>query len=287
MPQAKKRPAVSKQKAMEWLKRSEQGESPPQIAVGDDVDVRMVRKYIKRAAQENEMSEARTMVYRNALEDHYRDFTTFLKKIDKSLGTGEPISPLSSKTVGKALRQHIPSSDIWAQIKDYDDSIECVHTGTESLRRWVTREAGAISIKGLQQGEETITDGICALLMIQAKHWLLGGKGLDLDHLLMYEPSDKPEYVNLKAGAYIVGKVKRVEGRQDRVNPEDILKHHSASSIIAQIKDLQARLLTSAAYTELAEYTSRLNKVKERLHESLETLTMKRVVAGHCKYCPF
>ncbi len=287
MPRIVKKPAASKKEAREWLERNEQGESPPQIAKTVNRDVRLVRKYIKRAAEERAVGEAKTFVFRKALEDHYRDFNRFLKEVDKEVEKGKSTASFAAKAEWKALRQHIPSSDIWAQIKEYDDSLGCVRTASEGLRQWVIGKDNASRVKGLQLGDETDPDGIGAMLMTQAKHWLLGGKGLELDQLLTYEPSGNPEYVNLKAGAYVVGTVKRGGVRQGRINPEDILKHHSTSIILAYVKDLQGRLLASAAYTELAEYTGRLNKAKERLHEGLETLLMKRVVAGHCKYCPF
>lgn len=287
MPRIVKPPIVSKTEAREWLEMNEQGESPPQIAKNLDRDVRLVRKYIKLAAEERATSEVKTFVFRKALEDHYRDFNRFLQELDRDVEKGKSTASFSTKAEWKALRQHIPSADVWVQIKEYEYSLACVGTATESLRKWVTAKVDNGRAKGLQPGEGTDADGINALLMTQAKHWLSGSEGLDLDQLLTYEPSGNPEYVNLKAGGYVVGTVSSGGIRLGRINPGDILKHQSSSIILTYIEGLQKKLHASDAYTELSECTGRLNKAKERLHEGLEILIMKRVVAGHCKYCPF
>lgn len=287
MPRIVKPPIVSKNEAREWLEMNEQGASPPQIAIKVDRDVRLVRKYIKLAAEERAVSEAKTFVFRKALEDHYRDFNRFLQEVDRDVEKGKSTASFSTKAEWKALRQHIPSADVWAQIKEYEYSLACVGSATESLRKWVTDKVDSGRAKGLQPGEGTDADGINALLMIQAKHWLLGSEGLDIGQLLTYELSGNPECVNLKAGGYVVGRVGSGGVRLGRINPGDILKDRSTSIILTYIDGLQKELRASDPYTELSEYTGRLDKAKERLHAVLETLIMKRVVAGHCKYCPF
>lgn len=287
MPRIVKPPIVSKNEAREWLEMNEQGASPPQIAKKVDRDVRLVRKHIKLAAEDRAASEAKTFVFRKALEDHYRDFNRFLQEMDRDVENGKSTASFCTKAEWKALRQHIPSADVWAQIKEYEYSFASSSTATESFRKWVTDKVNNCRAKGLQPGEGTDADGINALLMRQAKHWLSGNEGLDLDQLLTYELSGNPEYVNLKAGGYVVGRVGSEGVRLGRINPGGILKDQSTSIILTYVEGLQKEIRASDPYNELSESTGCLNKAKERVHEGLETLIKKRVVAGHCKYCPF
>ena len=73
-----KKPLVMPEKRREWYKRSEEeGESAPQIAKADKYDVRTVRKQIEIEKQEREIREARSVVLRSALENHYRDLCRY------------------------------------------------------------------------------------------------------------------------------------------------------------------------------------------------------------------
>ena len=76
-----RKPAIKPEQRLDWLRRYEDGESPPKIAENDKVDVRTVRKHIEMAKQEREVKEARSMVLRNALELHYRDLCDCAKKL--------------------------------------------------------------------------------------------------------------------------------------------------------------------------------------------------------------
>ena len=49
-----KMPAIKPETRVEWLKRSELGETPPQIAEADSVDVRTVRKHVELARMERD-----------------------------------------------------------------------------------------------------------------------------------------------------------------------------------------------------------------------------------------
>ena len=78
----RRRTPVRTEQRREWLRRIEEGaELPPQIAISAGVDVRTVRKHIAMAKQEREVSEAKVLILRNAMELHYRDLQGYLGKI--------------------------------------------------------------------------------------------------------------------------------------------------------------------------------------------------------------
>ena len=83
-----KKPLVRPEKQREWLRRHEiGGESPMEIAKSDKYDVRTVRKYIELERQERERREARSIVLRQALEEHYRDLCNFAQQLDSEAST--------------------------------------------------------------------------------------------------------------------------------------------------------------------------------------------------------
>ena len=105
-----RKPAVKPEVRRQWLRRyEEEGESPPQIARADSYDVRTVRKQIGAERQERERRDARSVVLRHALEQHYADLYSFAQKLDLQLTMeGSTLDMMRGDRMWSALREHLP-----------------------------------------------------------------------------------------------------------------------------------------------------------------------------------
>ncbi len=123
MPKAKK-PSVTPDRRRDWLHRFEvEAESPPAIAKKDSYDVRTVRKQIELARQERDVREAKLMVLRDAMVNHYKDLCNLAGDINSEINKNMPISEgLTTNPIWSALQQHIPRSATWKNIDRWNTS---------------------------------------------------------------------------------------------------------------------------------------------------------------------
>ena len=120
MSRVKKAP-IKPEKRQEWLERYEsKGESALQIARKDGYDVRTVRKQIEIVKQEQEAGEARSIVLRTALEQHFEDLRKFAARIDDAIPGVNPSALPDEELWRMALRQHLPRSPLWGYLAKLD-----------------------------------------------------------------------------------------------------------------------------------------------------------------------
>jgi hypothetical protein len=267
-----KKPTVKPEQRQEWLRRYEAGESPPKIAEKDSFDVRTVRRHIEQAKQEKEVREARLIVLRNALENHYTDFCRFAEKLDAEVARGEKI-PLSLREdrLWPALRQHLPRSPLWTYLNKWDELHEELARLEKDIVRRLTEELESDSSlrQILPGGGEGIIPGIVAALAFQTRSWTQGHKGLVLNDDFRTEPAGEG-LVNVHYGlAYI-----------DRMNKDHVV-------IIKQILgDFELKIVDWEECNHLRKLFGELERLERNIRDELAIITMRRVVPGRCRYCP-
>lgn len=263
-----KKPVVEPDKRQNWLKRYEEGESPPQIAEADHFDVRTVRAHIQKAKQEREIKDARALVLRNALEQHYRDLCEYAEKLDL-LAHGESAAmSLREECLHSALRQHLPRSPIWNYLKQR----AAINEQISMLRKQADTKLEEIAASDSQLNSqphirETALPAMVDVLKSQFDKWVRGVPGLTKDRLF---EQNSGELINLHYGPFHLGNYKK----------EDI---PLVRKIVA---DLEPRIRELEEYGKLESLYSELNRIESNLKEALAVITLRRVVPGRCRYCP-
>jgi hypothetical protein len=272
-----KKPAIKPEQRLDWLRRCDDGESPPKIAENDKVDVRTVRKHIELAKQEREAKEARSVVLRNALELHYRDLCDCARKLgglppEETTGTWTPYS----EYMRIALRQHLPRSPIWGYLNQRDSLQQRIAQLTEEAVKKI--EEG---VKSDSRLSTRLTDtelgpiyGIIDALKFQIKRWAMGERGgLNIEENLISERAEEG-FVNLHYGAFQLGKV--AESRLQTVR----------EVIRGVLQDWESRIKQFDEYQKLEKSFLELRRVEKNLNDEIAVITLRRVVPGRCRYCP-
>lgn len=247
-----KRPLVEPGVRREWLRLcDEEGQSTLKIAKDAKYDVRTVKRAIEMERQEIERKETRYLVLRNAAEKHYADLCDFAKKLDSQLGS-ERITRVSEREdpLWISLREHLPRSIIW-----------------KNLDKWEL----------LRQGVQQLNIQIEKLLKSK------------IDSTLHAQQSSYTEGLNNRFLYALLPHIKEAaQARPEILQKFDFEKIPESKD--PQIKKIIEGILREVAdwkeYNQLIQSSNELRQVNRTLHDELLTIQMKRVVPGHCRYCP-
>jgi hypothetical protein len=267
---------ITPEQKLDWLRRSEDGQSPPSIASKDHVDVRTVRKHIESAKQEREVKEARSMVLRNALERHYQDLCDYARTLAR-YPTGEVAAAQDpySEHMRNALHQHVPRSPIWGFLNQRDDLEQRIAQLTKDIGNTVedlVRSDSRLSILSTE-GYSGPVDGPVEALRSQAAQWAKGYRGLDIEENLRTEPAGEG-VVSFRYGAFGLGTVERNHLRR-------------VSKVVSEmLRDWESRLKELEELEKLKKCFLDLSRVEKRLNDEIAVITLRRVVPGRCHYCP-
>lgn len=265
-----RKPAVNYDKRHEWLKRHRHGESPPAIADKDGFDVRTVRSNINIARQEEEMGEAKTIIYRDALQSHYSDLCTIAERLADAVTTEDRTDALASERLYQSLRQHLPASRIWKLLDTWNVLLENRVKGIKLLEPRIGNEIkNHPTVTDMFSGREDIEEGTTKALLFQATQWTKGMRGLDVKQDVQLETIGTNTIG--KYGAYHLGNMTAEELPEMR----------------QIIQELEIKIITHEEYFYLQEAENQLLKVKADLLDDLAVITLRRIVPGFCRYCPF
>ncbi len=271
-----RKPPVNTEKRRDWLKRYEDGQSPPEIAETDHYDVRTVRQQIELAKQEREAREAKVLVLRNAWEKHYDDFRKLAETLNSQIsGSGGITLSNDQELIQAALRQHLPRSYIW----DYLHKLPELKSNSDQLIHDIEKlmKDAAITHTRLKQiigAYPTSAFGsIAGALAGQAQHWAGGKEPPALKESLRVDTSGKEPY-DIHLGPALIGKVdKKHKEEYDRIL-KDILSGY------------ESRLRESEVYGKFEANTAEITRLSRKLRDELAIIRFKRIVPGHCDYCP-
>jgi hypothetical protein len=272
-----KKPPVTPEQTLDWLNRNDLGESAPQIAKKDEYDVRTVRSHIQRAKQERERNEARATVLRGALEDHYKDLCNFALKLDPNNPPTAviPLLPADDNIMEVALRQHLPRSPIW-NLRIKKDRLEQEYallfkqTNAEIEQR-VSAEPRLEKL--VSDGPNEIIPGIVLFLSFQLEQWVHGNVSMKAEDFLRVDPDG--DGFQLQLGFSRLGffeKKDDVEGCLKVLQPV--------------IDDLKQDICDSQVFKDLTNKYDDLERTKQKLHEEISIIRLRRILPGRCKFCP-
>jgi uncharacterized protein (UPF0335 family) len=262
-----KKPLVQPEKRKQWLKRFEEdGESSPQIAKNDHYDVRTVRKQIELARQEREAREARFVVLRQALENHYADLVSFVQKLDSHIV--DSYLPMGAKDdrLWRALHEHLPRSPLWkliSRMEHLNDELGDIEKRAKERLHGEVENKSSLDFSPKPSQLGLYADGLI---------------GAVIHHLSLEVPrQDKFEKVSVREGMVEVryGPWVCALAPKDRV--EDIQK------FIAGLMDGVSKW---PEYNDRRRVLADRYQVNEAIREELATIILRRIVPGRCKYCP-
>jgi len=266
-----RKPPIGLEQSQDWLQRFESGESPPKISASDGFDVRTVRKHIEKARQEREVKEAKFMVLRNALQDHYGDLCGYAERL--SLRIRGATSPVTAEDdyLHSALRQHMPQSPIWRHLNKWDSLCQDVERLTQKAAQKIERRVRLDKQLEpiISAGEDGVITGIIDALKFQFEGWARGYNGLKLAENLISEPAEEG-FANLRYGFAQMGKV-----RQEHI------------AIIRNVlKNYESRIKHWDDYRNLERSFAEQKQVSRKLRDELAAIKLRRIVPGRCRYCP-
>jgi uncharacterized protein (UPF0335 family) len=263
---------VDPEKRKKWLQQWElDGDTIASIAKQAGYDPRTIRKQIDIAQQERDRRETRQVILKDALQDHYRDLSRIVDRIDIAIANGEAISSLSSERLYKALEQHLSRAPLWKYLEKWDklcQEIENARIGV--MKKLKTSLTNDNHMMEAFKGGQPSFDEMVEFLGKQADTVSKGGKELDIASLLKIEAEEKESMPRIRLGPYGIG-----------IAPEDNLD---------KIKDSLLAIQKSVHHFSSFVSMRELNKSREELapeiREELATILLRRVLPGRCKYCP-
>jgi len=268
-----KKPAVKPEVRRQWLRRYEEdGESPPQIARADNYDVRTVRKQIEVERQEREIREARSVVLRHALEQHYSDLCNFAQRLDLQLATkGGTLANLRDDRMWSALREHLPRSIIWKNLDRWEHlqgEITQLGRDVEDLIEEQIKSKSAFEFTKSSQ-ELGFNKGTISAI---ASHFNATAKG-EPNHVngadFTLAPVDE-ELTDVEFNLYRIGR----------------FPNQRVPDIQEMMSNLFDWVTTWEEHSKMSRLLAELERVQRVLHDELAVIILRRVVPGRCKYCP-
>jgi hypothetical protein len=267
----KKGARVTPAMRQDWLRRYEDGETPRDIANSQGVDHRTVKKQIGLAQENMELIEARRHVLRNALEGHYGDLCQFAASLisafylPASFGStpGGLSDDYRQKPLFAALREHLPRSPLWKHIAAWDEACQAYSVSVQSLKERIWQEITASDIftnmssgPDMNRLQEAVEDdfGYHIMASFRGERGLRPGKDRGTDNLLEF---------------------RRVE------------LSHLPKDKQAWLAELLVKAQEWDDFQRLSQVVNRLQQAKKDISVEVDILSLRRVLPGRCRYCPF
>ena len=273
---------VKPEKRQEWLERYElKGESALQIARKDGYDVRTIRKQIEIVRQEEEAREARSIVLRTALEQHFEELRKFAAHMDDAI-PGIDHSAIPDEELWRmALRQHLPRSPLWGYLAKLDVVQRAVLERDSKIIAMVKQavKTDPRLLPMLKAGLDSIISNIIAILDSQSSAWFEKRKGLNLQANWHYETVGE-KVINWSYGPFhFLDKpvLDKIHIKQASIY---------ADSVKSFIVDLETRLKESEECREQQKARVEIDILLRKIREELAIIRLRRTVPGRCKYCP-
>jgi len=285
MAKRSKKGDVKPEQRKEWLRRIEQdGEYPPQIAKTSGYDVRTVRKQIDLAREERERREARLMVLRDALSEHYRDLCLFSERLNSAISF-PPVQPsitLKEDRMWEALKEHLPRSPIWKSVQKWDELVVSHNRLVEQIKGRCKLEARKMGYEFTSfHGEQGLSEGFTKFIADNIISIAKDNMSLKDVANLTYTPLMDAELCRAEKGEYTIGHflIKNAKHIDGHVYPEkDDFKNY--------IDNLCNDSTNWQESQELQKIVIDLERTSTSLHDELAIHILRRVIPGRCKYCP-
>ena len=268
-----RKPPVSPELRRQWWERHEEhGESTPHIAEVDHYDVRTVRKALEFEREEKGRKEARGVVLRQALEEHYADLYGFAKKIGLELaGDGTNLPTLRNDRLWSALREHLPRSTMWKNLDRWQrlqGETTLSERGLEKRIKQLVkdRSSGKFPVAPHEVG---VTADIIWALSSHSRAVAEGKPGIDMSTDFRTRPGDE-RTTGVSLGEVLIGRI--------------------PDNQVVKVKEMLGHLLqevtTLPEHDDTRRHLDEQRRVRLALDDELAIIILRRIVPGRCKYCP-
>jgi hypothetical protein len=268
-----KKPPVEPSKGREWLRRyEEEGQSPPQIAKADGYDARTVRRQIEIEREKRERKEARLMVLRQAMEQHYNDLCSFASRLLSEVSNDDgSLWSMKDGYMWSALKEHLPRSPIWKNLEKWEgaqDKIKQLRESvTKSLEDLIQPESLMKSVPVAIQGGKSIQELLSAAIINSS---FLARQETGVSEVDFTYSSKDGESTDIELKSHFIARVPN-----DRV-----------TEFLAEVVNILNRVTAMPEYLQMKDLLKEREKAYKIIQDELTIIIFRRVVPGKCKFCP-
>lgn len=268
MEKERKRSAVSPFERLKWLEQLEKGEGITAISKAAGRDIRIVKRNIEAAMEERQLAHARRYFLLGVLEKHQKDLIDEAQRLRQRIaGWPSQLIPENPerKLAYEALREHIKRLPLRGLLEQYEAEQvkieEVINNAGSQLSKKMKELYGDIDLNAiLSPWASDLADSV-------QSDWPMG-------------VPIRPEY----------RKEKREGGYMILWGTYQLTKFPvKGEKTIKAIFDAHAKLVTEAKKHQdiLDEHRQRVRELSKQIASELAVLNFKRLIPGHCKYCPF
>lgn len=252
----------------------------PEIARRVHRDTRTVRKYLARLDRAQALRDAQVHVFRTALEAHHQDLCGLAQRLKNLLVLSEqafvpipdPMAELAAERLLGGLEEHLHASALWRALASWTHAAGRWHTLTQALWAWY------------QQALATESGTLFAATP-DGHGWRMGLKDVVGQTLLM----------EAKVGRTVWPPVPPSRAKEPNLGTWDIMMG-GARVLRSETEDMRSALdamdrvweglKARPDLGELRKVWSALVDAREKALLELDTLLLRRVAPGQCRFCP-
>ncbi len=268
-----KKAPVTPQVRRQWFKRYEEGgESAPEIAKADGYDVRTVRKLIETERQERERREVRSLVLRQAMEQHHADLCGFARKLNDAISGTEHIpARLQEDHMWSALKEHLPRSPIWKTLDQRETLLQQIDHLKNEIAKLASKELKQRIADRITEKDQIaeLSAKVTNVVIFNLEASTAGEAAILTSSGLKVMPAQDGMH-EMKWGAYEIG-----------VFPEE-----TANKVQKVLIDLLEEIFGWSQFKKIQSLFNELNRVKRTLKDELAIVILRRITHGKCRYCP-
>jgi hypothetical protein len=258
------KPSISSYDRRRWLEQLNAGTGITEIARVAVRDIRVVKRHIEIASEEVVKASVRKEFMLGRLQQHQDDLLDEVERIRTVTHLPVPRTLMPGEARNRiydAFKEHIKKTALSRLLDYYEETVE----EGNGLKRNITDRLHPAEIefeKDLPQ-------------IVKTTRWI---SGIAEDLISGYIPD---------ANAYSLQK--QIDGTyevryKDRKLMRNTVRKEDAGALEASHKKLIE--LAGEYKAEVNEYRQRRTDITEKIAEELDTLALKRMVPGRCRYCP-
>ena len=170
-----------------------------------------------------------------------------------------------------ALREHLPRSPVWKNLRTWEALREEIRQGDDRLRQSLNElvKRRAPLEYPVSADKVGLCPGIIDALTAHFRFTARGEVGLDDRTDFRLAPADQ-RTTQVEYGVYTIGRVPN-----DRVD-----------EVKSLVLTLLSEVTTWDQHAEMSRLFNQLSRVQGELHDELLTVILRRIVPGRCRYCP-
>ncbi len=265
-----------------WRLTEVEGLLPPEIARRLGHDNRTIHKYVDKRARDRAKHEASVQVFRSAMEAHHEDLGTIAAGIKSSMALPErlfqsvtdPTFHVLEVRLYSGFEQHLAKSAFWRYLASWNNA----------AARWQTLANGLLELFNQEVASKS---RITLAETPEALGWLREIKDLiseavmqEVKSLAAIWPTEDPwQRDEPRTGNVLIS-----------IGERDVLRLDSCSEpkpAVEALVDAWADIRESSELKELKEGVwVNLQSARDSAHLELDTLLLRRVFPGGCRFCP-